>query len=71
MAEIQIRTLAMNFATIEHTLRYKYDGAYPDEIQHRLERAAEAAYLLDEEMSEIKDEIQEAQKYYTQKRSKT
>ncbi len=33
-----------------------------DEIQHRLERAAEAAYLLDEEMSEIKDEIQEAQK---------
>lgn len=62
MAEIQIRTLAMNFwATIEHTLRYKYDGAYPDEIQHRLERAAEAAYLLDEEMSEIKDEIQEAQ----------
>ncbi len=68
LAEIQIRTLAMNFwATIEHTLRYKYDGAYPDEIQHRLERAAEAAYLLDEEMSEIKDEIQEAQKYYTQK----
>ena len=52
----------MNFwATIEHTLRYKYDGDYPDEIQHRLERAAEAAYLLDEEMSEIKDEIQEAQ----------
>ena len=32
---------------------------------HRLERA-EAAYLLDEEMSEIKDEIQEAQKYYSQ-----
>ena len=66
LAEIQIRTLAMNFwATIEHTLRYKYDGDYPAEIQHRLERA-EAAYLLDEEMSEIKEEIQEAQKYYTQ-----
>nr|MDK7245090.1 GTP pyrophosphokinase family protein [Staphylococcus lugdunensis] len=32
LAEIQIRTLAMNFwATIEHTLRYKYDGDYPDE----------------------------------------
>ena len=71
LAEIQIRTLAMNFwATIEHTLRYKYDGDYPAEIQHRLERAAEAAYLLDEEMSEIKEEIQEAQKYYTQKRAK-
>ena len=36
LAEIQIRTLAMNFwATIEHTLRYKYDGDYPAEIQHR------------------------------------
>ena len=43
LAEIQIRTLAMNFwATIEHTLRYKYDGDYPAEIQHRLERATEA-----------------------------
>lgn len=40
LAEIQIRTLAMNFwATIEHTLRYKYDGDYPAEIRHRLERA--------------------------------
>ncbi|EKU48101.1 GTP pyrophosphokinase [Staphylococcus massiliensis] len=71
LAEIQIRTLAMNFwATIEHTLRYKYDGDYPPEIQNRLERAAEAAYLLDEEMSEIKEEIQEAQKYYSKKRAK-
>ena len=71
LAEIQIRTLAMNFwATVEHTLRYKYDGDYPPEIQHRLERAAEAAFLLDEEMSEIKEEIQEAQKYYSKKRSK-
>jgi putative GTP pyrophosphokinase len=70
LAEIQIRTLAMNFwATIEHTLRYKYDGDYPPEIQHRLERAAEAAYLLDEEMSEIREEIKEAQKYYTEQRS--
>ena len=69
--EIQIRTLAMNFwATIEHTLRYKYDGDYPPEIQHRLERAAEAAFLLDEEMSEIKEEIQEAQNYYSKKRAK-
>ena len=70
LAEIQIRTLAMNFwATIEHTLRYKYDGVYPPEIQKRLERAAEAAYLLDEEMSEIREEIIEAQKYYSASRS--
>ncbi|MHD0398192.1 GTP pyrophosphokinase [Staphylococcus simulans] len=71
LAEIQIRTLAMNFwATIEHTLRYKYDGDYPPEIQKRLENAAEAAFSLDEEMSEIKDEIQEAQRYYSKKRAK-
>ena len=52
-------------------MRYKYDGDYPPEIQHRLERAAEAAFLLDEEMSEIKEEIQEAQKYYSKKRAKS
>ncbi|UTH03182.1 GTP pyrophosphokinase family protein [Macrococcoides canis] len=70
LAEIQIRTLAMNFwATIEHTLRYKYSDDYPPEIRTRLERAAEAAFLLDEEMSEIREEIQEAQKYYTEQRS--
>lgn len=70
LAEIQIRTLAMNFwATIEHTLRYKYDGDYPPQIQTRLENAAEAAYLLDQEMSEIHEEIIEAQKFYTEQRS--
>lgn len=70
LAEIQIRTLAMNFwATIEHTLNYKYSGEYPPEIRHRLQNAAEAAYLLDQEMSEIREEIQDAQKYYTKKRN--
>jgi len=61
LAEIQIRTLAMNFwATIEHSLNYKYQGEYPQEILERLERASEAAFRLDEEMSEIRDEIREA-----------
>lgn len=45
LAEIQIRTLAMNFwATVEHTLNYKYQGAYPEDISERLKRTAEAAY---------------------------
>ena len=62
LVEIQIRTLAMNFwATIEHSLNYKYKGEFPDTIHERLERAAEAAFLLDEEMSQIREEIQEAQ----------
>lgn len=69
LAEIQIRTLAMNFwATIEHSLNYKYDGDYPVEIRQRLQRAAEAASLLDEEMSEIREEILEAQKYFDRHR---
>ncbi|MDS9470384.1 GTP pyrophosphokinase family protein [Sporosarcina pasteurii] len=66
LAEIQIRTLAMNFwASIEHSLNYKYEGELPEEISLRLERAAEAAFRLDEEMSLIRDEIQDAQKYFS------
>ncbi|OKL35878.1 GTP pyrophosphokinase [Domibacillus mangrovi] len=69
LAEIQIRTLAMNFwATIEHSLNYKYNGDFPTEIQMRLQRAAEAAFRLDEEMSLIREEIQEAQKFFTKKK---
>ncbi|MDP4085153.1 MAG: GTP pyrophosphokinase family protein [Bacillota bacterium] len=66
LAEIQIRTLAMNFwATIEHSLNYKYKGAFPIDIKTRLQRAAEAAFSLDEEMSIIRGEIQEAQVFFT------
>ena len=37
LAEIQIRTLAMNFwATIEHSLNYKYQGEFPDEIKKEI-----------------------------------
>lgn len=69
LAEIQIRTLAMNFwATIEHSLNYKYNGHFPEEIQIRLQRAAEAAYLLDEEMSQIREEIREAQAFFSRKK---
>ena len=44
LAEIQIRTLSMNFwATIEHSLNYKYKGDFPDEIKKRLEVTANLA----------------------------
>ena len=67
LVEIQIRTLAMNFwASIEHSLNYKYKGDFPEEIRNRLQSAAEAAFRLDEEMSLIRDEIQEAQKYFSE-----
>ena len=59
--EIQIRTLAMNFwATIEHTLKYKYNGDIPEDVRKRLRNSAEAAHNLDREMSTIRNEITEA-----------
>lgn len=71
ISEIQIRTLAMNFwATVEHTLNYKYQGKYPEDISKRLKTTAEAAYKLDEEMSSIKDEVQEAQRIFTKSKGK-
>ncbi|KIY20627.1 GTP pyrophosphokinase [Mesobacillus subterraneus] len=69
LAEIQIRTLAMNFwATVEHSLNYKYKGLFPEDIKTRLQRAAEAAFRLDEEMSTIRGEIQDAQAFFTRKK---
>jgi putative GTP pyrophosphokinase len=69
LVEIQIRTLAMNFwATVEHSLNYKYKGQFPEDIKMRLQRAAEAAFRLDEEMSLIRGEIQEAQAFFSMKK---
>ena len=62
LCEIQIRTLAMNFwATIEHSLKYKYEHYIPEALAIRLRRAADAAFLLDQEMSEIREDIMKAQ----------
>jgi putative GTP pyrophosphokinase len=61
IAEIQIRTMAMNvWASTEHSLKYKYKGVLPADLQKRLFRSAEAAFLLDREMGVIRDEIIEA-----------
>jgi putative GTP pyrophosphokinase len=68
LAELQIRTLAMNFwATIEHSLNYKYKENIPENIRMRLKTAAEAASLLDEEMCEIRKEIINAQLAFEEK----
>jgi putative GTP pyrophosphokinase len=70
LAEIQIRTLAMNFwATAEHSLNYKYRKSIPHEIKDRLIKAGELAFLLDQEMSKIKEEIIDAQKMFEIKSS--
>ena len=55
----------MNFwATIEHSLKYKYEHYIPETLAVRLRRAADAAFLLDQEMSEIREDIMKAQVMY-------
>ncbi|MBS4537699.1 GTP pyrophosphokinase family protein [Clostridium sp. D2Q-11] len=70
LAEIQIRTLAMNFwSTIEHSLNYKFERNIPKHIRVRLKNAAEAASKLDQEMSEIREEIIDSQEVFQVKSS--
>lgn len=67
-AEIQIRTLAMNFwATIEHSLQYKYKGNIPDYVRGRLTKASNAIVVLDKEMSALRDVIMDAQDSFQHK----
>lgn len=61
-AEIQIRTMGMNFwSTIEHSLQYKYKHNIPDHIRQKLLNSANALVVLDREMSSVRDEIMDAQ----------
>lgn len=67
-AEIQIRTMAMNFwATIEHSLQYKYKGNIPEYVQKKLIDASEAIIGLDQAMSDVRDEIMDAQNNHKKK----
>ncbi|MCF0145276.1 MAG: GTP pyrophosphokinase family protein, partial [Eubacterium sp.] len=59
-----IRTMAMNFwATVEHSLQYKYQGQIPERVDLRLSNAANAIISLDKEMSSVREEIMDAQLY--------
>jgi putative GTP pyrophosphokinase len=70
LAEIQVRTLAMNFwATIEHSLNYKYKQSIPEDIKERLKKTADLVTELDTEMSQIKGEIIDAQRTFEIKSS--
>lgn len=70
LAEIQVRTLAMNFwATIEHSLNYKYKQSIPEDIRERLKKTADLVTELDTEMSQIKEEIIDAQRTFEIKSS--
>lgn len=61
-AEIQIRTLGMDFwAIIEHSLQYKYQKNMPDHIRGKLLKAAQAIVVLDSQLSAVREEIMDAQ----------
>jgi putative GTP pyrophosphokinase len=57
--EFQIRTLAMHlWASIEHSLKYKYYRNIPESIKLRLQVAAEITVELENEMSNIQNEVE-------------
>ena len=67
-AEIQIRTMAMTFwATIEHSLQYKYKEHIPDYVQQKLIDASRAIIDIDQAMSDVRDEIMDAQNSHQKK----
>jgi len=59
-AEIQLRTLAMDFwASMEHILYYKFDKQLPSHVAEELKEAARAADELDQKMLRLRHEILE------------
>lgn len=59
-AEIQLRTLAMDFwASMEHILYYKFDKQLPAHVAEELKEAARAADELDQKMLRLRREILE------------
>jgi putative GTP pyrophosphokinase len=56
--EVQIRTVAMDFwASLEHKIFYKYDGAVPPALVGELKRAADVANQLDVDMERLHDQV--------------
>lgn len=57
--EFQIRTLAMHlWATIEHSLKYKYYQNIPETIKKKLQQAAQITKDLDDKFSKIQHEVE-------------
>ncbi|MBR0164377.1 MAG: GTP pyrophosphokinase family protein [Lachnospiraceae bacterium] len=57
--ELQIRTVAMDFwASLEHKIRYKFEGRAPEHIGTELKECARMVSELDLRMMELNNEIQ-------------
>lgn len=60
IVEVQIRTIAMDFwASLEHKIYYKYDGAVPRDLVASLTEAADVASQLDHRMEQLHTEIRD------------
>lgn len=56
--EVQFRTMAMDFwASLEHKLKYKKEISETTDVVARLKECAERAFALDEEMMQIRSDI--------------
>ena len=57
-AEIQIRTIAMDFwASLEHKIYYKFDGKAPEGIREELKECANIISFLDKKMLSINEGV--------------
>ncbi|MBP1157605.1 MULTISPECIES: GTP pyrophosphokinase family protein [unclassified Paenibacillus] len=58
LAEIQLRTLGMDFwASLEHKIFYKYNKDIPERLKRELYEAANMTVQLDAKMKAISDEV--------------
>ena len=59
VAEIQIRTIAMDFwASLEHKIHYKFEGNAPEHIKNELVDCAKMVSALDAKMLSLNEEVQ-------------
>lgn len=62
-AEIQIRTVAMDFwASLEHKIQYKFPGLIPEKVEEELLNNAKAIHNIDEQMSRLNDIVKNYEK---------
>ena len=60
LAEVQIRTIAMDFwASLEHKIYYKFEGNAPDSLQAELKACADMVDMLDAKMFSLNQSILE------------
>lgn len=58
--ELQVRTIAMDFwASLEHKIFYKYEGAVPPGLVASLTDAAKVSELLDQHMEQLYSEVRD------------